>query len=387
MKNYLVTLYRRIFRFTKADKIALIVSAVVVAIGAIVLIWYMYLPPLTQNVSKAGTDVLEIDTWLAEISRKGKFSGSVSIAKNGETLLSKGYGNTENNSPVSAQTCIDVASLSKQFTAVAALQLVESTKLRLDQPIVEHDKNFPYEGVTLRHLLNHTSGIPDFYITDRGKYNGNESSLVTNDIVYRSLDPSRYPLASKPGTEFAYSNTGYVLAAHIVAQTAGVPFEQYVKDKIFTPLGMDNSLVWSKSSTTALPDSCSEGYWKLFSQLRPSHVKSFDGTSGDGAVYTSSEDMIKWDHAWRQAGSKVVTDYAKLEASKVPLQDAETPYGMGWVVQSDKMWHNGQWQASNSFYVKHANGISLFVVDNSTNHLRFQSVVDTIGEHLGLKGS
>jgi CubicO group peptidase (beta-lactamase class C family) len=168
---------------------------------------------------------------------------SVAVVKNGRTILAKGYGfaDLENDVPATAETVYRIGSITKQFTSAAIMRLVEQGKLSLDDTLQKFLPNFPTQGnrVTVRHLLNHTSGIKSY--TSLGP---RWARVIRLDLAPDSVVAlfANEPFDFKPGDAWAYDNSGYFLLGMIIEKVSGKPYGQYVKDELFTPLGLESTI-------------------------------------------------------------------------------------------------------------------------------------------------
>ena len=259
---------------------------------------------------------------------------SLLVMRDGRVAYAKGYGLAvvETRTPVGAETNFRLASLSKQFTATAIMLLVADGKLRYDDPVTALLPGLPgwARGVTLRHLLNHTSGIPDYedFVPD-------SQSAQVHDADIPAL------LARAPGPKFAagtrydYSNSGYVLLALVAERAAGKRFADLLRERIFAPLGMTGTVALEEGRST-VPHRAygytldSAGVARLTDQSNTS------ATLGDGGIYSSASDLAKWDAAL--AGHTLVSAEAQRLAWTPPTlpAGAATTYGFGWFINRDR---------------------------------------------------
>lgn len=364
-----------------------VVVAILTSLGILISL-LSYVPSLSvQQRGLEEQNINKIDTWLQRLATTNRFNGQIMITKDGTPLLLKAYGKSEPGKQMALNTCLDIASVSKQFTAVAALQLAEKGFIDLDRPILQYVKGFPYDSVTTRQLLNHTSGIPDTYMTESKQHKKEFGPALSSGEVMQMTIDNPVKLDSRPGTVFSYSNTGYVLAAAIIERISGVSYETYATENIFKPLGMEDTRVWTLDSGYPLPNNCSQGYTKIGPYQKLTERNWIDGVAGDGSVFTTAEDMVRWEQAWRGMSPNVISDSMRIKAVAVPelRKEPSVAYGLGWVVQDKVTWHDGQWLSNNSVYVRANNGVSLFMVDGSSNHLRFHTISGEVGKALGIK--
>src|SRR6202049_2759823 len=248
-----------------------------------------------------------IDRIFAPLAN-GKPPGAAVLVRNGgRTIFERGYGARELRTfaKIDAQTNFRLASCSKQFTAAAIMLLVHDDKLRYDDKLTDAFPEFPAYGkaITVRHLLNHTSGLPDYedLMVAEEKRKGaaiwSERRQIQDAEVLQLLEEET---AGKfaPGTQWSYSNSGYVVLGLVVAKISGKPFEQFLRERIFVPLGMTQTLAYEKSkseiSRRAYGHSKERDGWKETDQ------SSTSATLGDGGIYSSLADLAKWDVALAQ---------------------------------------------------------------------------------------
>lgn len=253
-----------------------------------------------------------------------KFTGTVLVAQAGRTVLAKGYGmaNYEWNVPNTPSTKFRLASLTKQFTAAAILHLAERGKLSVDDPIARHLSDTPdrWQAITIHHLLTHTSGIPNF--TSFPDYN--KTMMLPSpagETMKRFVDK---PLDFDPGTKYSYSNSGYVLLGLIIEKASGMSYADYVWRNIFEPLGMQDS--GYDSWEEVIPQRAS-GYTRDGDRLRNALYIDMSIPGGAGALYSTVEDLKKWDEA-------LYTDKllppAAIAKMFTPFRDN---YAYGWFVR------------------------------------------------------
>lgn len=255
-----------------------------------------------------------------------------------------------------------LASVSKQFTAAGILVAAEQGKLALDDDIRVFLLECPYEGVTVRHLLQHVSGIPDFYmdlpIPERG-------FLGIADVV--AALPDAPPAQRKPGEDFEYSNTGYVLAAAIVERVFDQSFEEAMKTQVFSPAGLECTRVWNLFSEDGdFPNKTwsSDGVGDDAREIRPTEL---DGVAGDGGVFMCAADVVRWNAWW--SGNDMVSDPLMVEAfaPAILLSGDTSDYGFGWSVpDAGHLDHTGGWLGARTYWWRSLDGKDAVVVFNHT---------------------
>lgn len=271
---------------------------------------------------------------------------AVLVRKNGQTVFERGYGvaNLRTFRNIDPKTDFRLASFTKQFTALAVMLLVHDSKLRYDEPITEVFPDFPAYGraITIRHLLTHTSGLPDYEDLMAPTYTAIHQ--IQDDEVLTLLEHQTAPKFA-PGTKWAYSNSGYVLLGLIVAKVSGLPFWEFLHDRIFGPLGMHQTIAFVKGSNVV--PRRAYGHTKEPSGFVETDQSPTSATLGDGGVYSNLEDLAKWDEALAAhtllSGKEM---QPALTASEGTLNEGKpVSYGFGWFLDPYKghprMWHTG----------------------------------------------
>jgi CubicO group peptidase (beta-lactamase class C family) len=306
-------------------------------------------------------DLQSIDSLAATVTARSRTPGvALAVLRGDSILLAKGYGlaNVELNVPVSPETIFQSGSLGKMFTAAGVMHLVEAGKLRIDDPIRRWLPGAPadWQPITVRHLLTHTSGIPD-YTTEAFNY---RLDYTEEDLLRFAFGVTReFP----PGSRWNYSNTGYVLLGIIIGKASGTFYGDYLKEHIFTPAGMTTTRIISEEDI--IPHRA-DGYrivnggWKNQEWVSPQL-----NTTADGALYFSLRDLIAWSKVVR-ARSLLNAESWKQMLSPVRLTSGKHyPYGFGWGVDTVAgqlvTSHGGAWQGF-STHLSRWNGDDLTVV-------------------------
>jgi CubicO group peptidase (beta-lactamase class C family) len=290
---------------------------------------------------------------LDSLFRRTNLNGSILVAKHGQIIYEwyNGYSDPRAKSDsLTANTPFHLASVSKTFTGMAIMKLNEQGKLDIDDSVNKYLANFPCEGVTIRTLLNHRSGIPkyDHYMENMG---WDKKKLVTNQDVLDFIIArhKEIPIA-RANRGFSYSNTNYALLALIIEKVSGKTYGDFLKTQFFEPLGMKDSYVFSMSDTARyLPSYYYSG--------RPYQFDYLDLVYGDKNVYSTVRDLLKWDQALRN--DSLFTKQT-LEAAYMPYS-FEKPgthnYGLGWrmyLLKNGKklVYHNGWWHGNRTAFYR-----------------------------------
>jgi CubicO group peptidase (beta-lactamase class C family) len=281
---------------------------------------------------------------------------AVLVVHNGRVVFRRGYGVTDLHTlhPIEPNTNFRLASFTKQFTASCIMLLVLDGKLRYDDHLTDVFPEFPAYGkaITIRNLLNHTSGLPDYEDLLMAQYPN-----TSDDKIPQILDAGVFKLLEQqtagkfpPGSKWEYSNSGYAVLAMIVEKVSGKPFAQFLHDRIFAPLKMDHTLAYQKGKNE-VPHRA-YGHTKEKDAWRETDQSPTSAVLGDGGIYSSVDDLMKWDRALR---NHTLLSAREMQPALTPVQPttpAKTPggkdvsYGFGWFVDPYKnhkrMSHNGE---------------------------------------------
>ncbi len=318
----------------------------------------------------------QIDALLARYQELGLFNGSALVADAGQVELKKGYGlaNMEWNVPNAPDTKFRLGSITKQFTATLVMQLVEQGKIDLDAPVTRYLPNYPRQTgdrVTIHHLLTHTSGIvgyteiPAFGATARNPY----APAKFVDEFFSKLD-----LLFEPGTKFSYSNSGYFLLGAILEKVTGQPYETVLRERIFTPIGMNDS---GYDSTQPLLVKRAAGYDKRFdgSYTNTTYIDMTQPYAA-GSLYSTVEDLYRWDQALYT--EKVLTAKSKERMFTPFLSD----YGYGWTITKKggvtTIEHGGGINGFNTLITRNPESKRLIVLLNNTGGAPLNQMADGI---------
>jgi len=285
-------------------------------------------------------DVSAVDSLFAAYSGSAVPGASVIVIQQGRVIVRRAYGmaNLERGTRATPETGYRLASVSKQFTAMAVMLLAQEGKLRYDQPVRDILPELPpaARDVTIRHLLNHTSGLVDY----EDLIPETRTAQLSDRDVLAMLAP-KDSLYFPAGSAYRYSNSGYVLLGLIVERVSGMSFPQFLRDRIFAPLGMTASIAHVDGSDTV--PRRAYGYSPRGSGFAGTDQSVTSATLGDGGIYTNVDDMMRWDRAL--SGTALV-DAATLQLATTPpvLRGAATLYGFGWFVDTyrgERRWRHG----------------------------------------------
>ncbi len=284
-----------------------------------------------------------VDSLFAAYTGSDVPGASVVVIRDGKVIVRRAYGMADLERRVSAvpETDYRLASVSKQFTAMAVMLLAKDGKLRYDQPVRDFLPGLPAatRAVTVRHVLNHTSGLWDY---EDLVPESRTTQLDDRDVL--SLLGSKDSLYFSAGSEYRYSNSGYVLLGMIVSRVSGMTLPQFLRARIFEPLGMQASVAHVEGSDTVARRAF--GYSPSGGTFVQTDQSVTSATLGDGGIYTNMDDMTRWDQALER---NTLVDSATMRLATTPPQlpaGAATEYGFGWFIdryRGERRWrHTGE---------------------------------------------
>jgi CubicO group peptidase (beta-lactamase class C family) len=300
----------------------------------------------------------------AEMAREKVPGVAVAVVDHGKVVMAEGYGwaNVEHNVPVRPETVFQSGSLGKQFTAATVMTLVEEGKLALDDPIAKYFPEAPpaFRAVTVRHLLTHTSGIPDYTegtIDLRRDYTEDELARMAFGLE----------LEFAPGSRWNYSNTGYLMLGVLVRRASGRFYGDVLRERVFAPLGMKTARIISEEDI--VPNRAA-GYRLVGGELKNQEwVAPKLNTTADGSLYFTVLDLIAWEKGLR-AGAVLRPDSWAATFQPVRLTSGRPyPYGFGWVVDQaagqSVVGHGGSWQGFKTQLTRYlGNDLTIVVLAN-----------------------
>jgi CubicO group peptidase (beta-lactamase class C family) len=282
------------------------------------------------------------------------FNGGIIVAKHGHVVFEKYKGSVDldHQDSINKNTPLHIASVSKTFTAMAILKLQEQGKLNVNDTLTKYFPNFNYPGVTIKCLLTHRSGLPNYlYFMDEMKWNKDSLVVQNKDVLnYITKYKSKAGDIAPANTKFTYNNTNYVLLALLIEKITGQKYQVYMRRNIFLPLGMTHTFVHCKGDTMRRSKSFD---WKG-REILDNHL---DETYGDKNIYTTPRDLLKWDRALTH---NVFLSKETQAAAYTPYSN-EKPgiknYGFGWrmnIYGEDKkiIFHTGWWHGNNATFIR-----------------------------------
>lgn len=312
--------------------------------------------------------------FFEETLLRSRFNGAILVARNGKIIFENYHGlqNVLSGEPIDSSTAFHLASVSKTFTAMAILKLWENAALLLDDPVAKYLEGFPFPLITVRNLLSHRSGLPN-YVHFVEKLGWDTHRFVTNaDILQLLID---HPDKLKPGRAnayFDYCNTNYALLAMIVEKVSHLGFSEYLNTVFFKPLGMNNSFVYAvEMEEKVLPS------YKFNNRKEP--MMFLDAVYGDKNIYSTPRDIMKWDLAL--SNGQLFSEKTLEEAFRGYSYEKRGTrnYGLGWrLVEMPTgkkiIYHNGWWHGNNTVFSRLPDdSTAIIVLGNKFNRSIYQA--------------
>lgn len=312
----------------------------------------------------------KIDSLMSYASKRRGFNGNVLVNIKGELEYKNkfGFASFRPKDSLEINTSFNLASVSKQFTAMAIMILAEEGKLSYDDTVSTILPTFSYDNITIRHLLNHTSGLPNYmyYV----EHHLPKDSIPYNDVMLKIMFENDPKLNFNPGRKFSYCNTGYAILPLIVEKLSGKTFSDFVEEKIFDKLKMQNSFIYSSIREKEFKTR-TMGYFRWRGRYAVNLDTKNDGIVGDKGVYSTIEDLKKWDDALYN--NTLVSDSTIQEAfSRVKLSNGrDWHYGFGFrikdVFNQKVVYHFGRWNSFKTYLGRYIEDSSTIILLNNTN--------------------
>lgn len=359
----------------------------------------LFIAVLTASCQKKGEALVDNPSITYQIDSlfngAPDFSGVVLIAEQGKPVYEKAFGfrNFDTRIPITTSDIFEMASVSKQFTAMTVMMLKEEGLLDYDEFIEKYLPNLPYKGITIRHLLTHTSGLPDYYTVMDEHWN--KDKVATNQDIIEYLIKYAPPKIFEPGAQYQYSNTGYVLLGSITEAVSGQRFEQFVKERIFDPLQMTSTAIRSNEQKSQLAN-LAHGHIYVEEKSKYMRADSFPssnytiwlgGRNGPGRVSATAADLLRWDQAL--CTDQLVAPGTISEAFRpATLNDGSiSNYGFGWVIVPESnlgkiVFHTGSNPGYKTIIVRYLDAKKTLIMLNNNAHPHFESLREVIDKIL-----
>lgn len=320
-----------------------------------------------------------LNLFMDSVYQSGRYNGIVLVAENGKIIYKKAFGAPvyDSSRVYTVNTAMQLASVSKPMTATAIMILAEKGLLKYDDLLSQYFPQINYPNVTIRHLLQHTSGIPD-YINDtrafpRNMYKYKLDNEITNQELINYLALYKPKQHFKTGQHHRYSNTGYALLASIVEKVSGETFSEFMQKNIFEPVGMKDTYLYS-----------AERHHKMLRE-----EENLDGILGDKGIFATAEDLFLFDKALNtnQIVSQKTLEEAYSEGQA--LKDEKFGYGYGWRLYKPELgeslvFHKGLWQGSNPMFMRYVSCNRVIISLHDYNGVNSSAIHNRITEIMNI---
>lgn len=344
-----------------------------------------------------------LDKYFFALNQNQEFNGSILLSENGKITYQKsfGYANFKSKTKNSNTTLINIASVSKTMTAMAVLQLVEKGRLSLVEPFSKYFEEFPYPEITIKQLISHTSGLPDNETLLDSLVAKFPTKIVNNsDIIPALIQYKKYrELRFKPGEKWAYSNIGYTLLALLIEKVGRQPFDEYMKQNIFTPTRMKNTYIQTSIAQKGEKKRCQNYMYNSHYEMKLQQMdtladwKKFTynltGLTGSTNVISNINDLLAYEKAIH-SNKLLASNYQQVAFTPVKLNNgefnkaAQGSYGMGWFIETDStgnktVSHSGAAPGVTTYFIRNlTTKQTLIVLQNIQNPMFDINVVLSI---------
>lgn len=332
----------------------------------------------------------KLDSLFKKLVENKEFNGNVLISEKGKIIYknSFGYANEMTKEKLNENSIFELASVSKQFTAFAIVILKEKGKLNYEDKIGKFIPELDfYKNITIKNLLNHTSGLPDYMsLLDSLLIDetwNDKTKIATNKDIINVFSTNKPPLMFEPNEKWEYSNTGYALLASIIEKASGKTYAEFLKKEIFEPLKMNSTFVYTRRAKPRNVENYAFGYVysdSLKTNQLPDEVKNLDlyvytldGIVGDGTVNSTIIDLLKWDRALYS--NKIISKKSLEEIFETSFLNNKTiiKYGFGWFIENIEPFgkienHSGSWPGYITFIERHVDhDKTIILLQNNEN--------------------
>lgn len=321
-----------------------------------------------------------VDSFFTQIHQSNGFNGAVLVTEQGKLIYNKSFGfnNFQTKGPLSEYSIFQLASVSKQFTAVSIMILQERGNLKYSDPVTKFFPGFPYPEITIDLLLSHRSGLPNYvYFCD--EFYSEKDQPISNRKLMDLFIQHKPQLYFTPDKKFNYCNTNYCILAAIVEQVSRTSFQEFVQTEIFDVLGMKNTYI-GQDPTGAHKTMAVTGYDE---KDQPPVDDYMDGLLGDKSIYSCTHDLHLWDQALY---SDKIVKQSTLAAAMRPANDdmiGGRNYCYGWRIKSlpdgtPVYYHGGWWKGFNTFFMRNPKDNSSIIILSNRVNGSFNNIISFI---------
>lgn len=293
-------------------------------------------------------DLKAFDEFVNELAVKYRFNGDILVGLHSDLLYynSFGFSNPKLRDTLESNERFQLASVTKQFTAASILRLQEQGKLSIEDPVVKYLPDFKFDNIQIKHLLNHSSGLPDYLYLMEALWK--EDDLPENDDVLALINQRVRVLGFVPGSQHLYSNTGYVILALLAEKVSSIPYSAFLRNEFFIPLKMDNTFIYRGSEVQNTYPEHLVGFDRIDNKWELIAESVTNGSVGDKGVYTTAKDLHKWFRALK-SGKVLKEESMKSMFYYQGYEKDSKGFGMGFKLEKNlqgklKIYHNGRWE-------------------------------------------
>jgi len=351
---------------------------------SIVILFILYSKLSLAQTDDQAEKIRMLDSVYQALHASGSFNGNVLIAEKGKVIFKKSYGFADavTQQKLNPQSIFELASVSKQFTAMGIVLLKKLGKLDYDDPISKYLPELAfYEGVTIRNLLVHTSGVPDYLYVDVFREKWDKTKMAANADVITEFAKYRPPLDFQPNEKSQYSNTGYALLASIIERVSGKTYGQFLKANIFRPLHMANTFIYRPVYAPGKIKNYAQAYGtdSLLNYVSAYGIENkfttynyLDGVVGARTVHSNLEDLLKWDRVLYTDQLIGLEDKREIFASTKTKNGKANDYGFGWVLSQNEKYgkivnHSGSWAGYITYIERHPDNDKTIILLQNVN--------------------
>jgi len=323
----------------------------------------------------------QLDSTYSKLYIEGAFNGNVLIADRGKIIFEKSYGlaNEQTREKLNSKSIFELASVSKQFTAAAIFLLKKKGSLSLEDPLHKYIPELSfYREITIRNLLNHSSGLPDYMKLMDEKWD--HLKIASNKDVISLMAKYQPAVLFAANSKFEYSNTGYVLLATIIERVSHQSYPRFMKENIFVPFGLKNTEVISRYQLKRPFKNLTVGYLEdsLGRKITPQTDRNLslafylDGIYGPGRIFSTAQDLFKWDRILATDKFVSAADKLLIYAPQILSDGKKSEYGFGWKLDSENklfgnfVYHDGGWGGYINFFERHlVNDKTIIILQNN----------------------
>jgi CubicO group peptidase (beta-lactamase class C family) len=316
----------------------------------------------------------ELDKYFTRRNKVNGFNGAVLFAEDGKIVYENAFGYSDRKSKEknNLNTRFQLASVSKPFTSYAIMFLKQEGELSYEDSVEKFFPEFPYHGITVKLLMIHKSGLPEYFYFAEKLWEDKQTPITNMDVIdlLTKEHPQRYYL---PNKKYNYINTNYCLLAAIVEKITGDSFEEFMQEEVFEPLGMDHTFIYNKVHSEKHKN-VAIGYAKRRRKAEDSYL---NGVVGDKGVYTTVEDMLKFDRALYKGEpveTEILKEAFKPQHKRLHINDN---YGFGWRINAADstnkiVYHTGWWKGFRSYFIRElGEKKTIIVLSNFSNQSIF----------------